>query len=56
MLWSTGRLDSFVKFKCEDVEMELLFYNDSSVAPVVPVFREKSALFHFYAMFIHLKV
>lgn len=53
ILWSTGRFDSSAKFKFEDVEMDLPFYDDSRIAPVVPVVRDKSDLFHSYAMFIH---
>ena len=56
ILWSTGRFDSLAKFKCADVEMDLPFYNNSSIAPVVPVVREESLIFHSYALFIHLKI
>ena len=56
ILLSTGRFDSSAKFKCEDVEMDLPFYDDSRIAPVVMVVRERSLLFHFYTLFIRLKV
>ena len=32
ILWSTGRFDSLAKFKCEDVEMDLPFYDNLSIA------------------------
>ena len=56
ILWSTGRFDSLARFKCEDVELDLPFYNNSSIALVVPVVRQESLIFHSYALFIHLKV
>ena len=54
ILWSTGRFDSSTKFKCEDVEMDLPFYDDSEIAPVVPVVRDSSELFHAYSLYVHL--
>ena len=48
ILWSTGRFDSSSKFKSEDVEMTLPFYDDSMIAPVVPAVRESSGLFCAY--------
>ena len=54
--WNTGRFDSSARFKCEDVEMSLPFYDDSQIAPVVPVVRDRSELFHAYALHVHLKI
>lgn len=56
ILWSTGRFDSSARFKCEDVNMNLPFYDDSEIAPVVPVVRDSSELFHAYVLHVHLKV
>ena len=53
--WSTGRFDSSARFKCEDVEISLPFYDDSQIAPVVPVVRDSSELFHAYALHVNLK-
>ena len=36
--------------------MNLPFYNDSQIAPVVPVVRDSSELFHAYTLHIHLKI
>ena len=56
ILWSTGRFDSHSKCKCEDLEIELPFFDNSTIAPVVPVVREESQIFHSYALFVHLKI
>ena len=40
--WSKGRFDSSARFKCEDVDMDLPFYDNSQIAPVVPVVRDSS--------------
>ena len=56
IMWSTGRFDSLARFKCEDEEMDLPFYDNSSIARVVPVIREKSQILLSYALFVHLKV
>ena len=36
--------------------MDLPFYDDSEIAPVVPVVRESSELFYAYILHVHLKV
>ena len=54
--WSTGRFDSSTRFKFEDVEFDLPFYDDELISPVVPVVRESSEVFHAYAMHVHLKL
>ena len=36
--------------------MNLLFFDDCMIAPVVPVVRESSGLFHAYAMHVHLNL
>ena len=54
--WSTGKFDSSTRFKCEDVEGDLPFYDDNIISLVVPVVRDKSGIFHAYAMHVHLKV
>ena len=54
--WSTGRFDSSAKFKCEDVEIDVPFYDDNLISPVVPVVRENSGLFHANTMHVHLKI
>ena len=38
--WSTGKFDSSTRFKCEDVEMDLPFFDDNAISPVVPVVRD----------------
>ena len=52
--WSTGQFDSSARFKCEDVEMDLPFYDDSQIAPVVPMVRDSSELFHAYTLHVHI--
>ena len=42
--------------KCEDVEMDLPFFDDNIISPVVPVVRDTSGIFHAYAMYVHLKL
>ena len=54
--WSTGRFYSSARFKCEDVDMNLPFYDYSQIAPVVPVVRDSSELFHAYTLHVHLKI
>ena len=56
ILCSTGRFDSYSRFKCEDVEIDHPFYDNSSIAPVVPVVCEESQIFHSYALLVHLKI
>ena len=56
ILWSTGRFDSSTRFKCEDAEMDLPFYDDSEIAPVVPVVRDRAQLFYAYTLHVHLKI
>ena len=54
--WSTGKFDSSTRFKCEDVEIDLPFFDDNFISPVVPVVRDSSGIFLAYAMHVHLKV
>ena len=54
--WSAGKFDSSTKFKCEDLEVDVSFYDDNVISPVVPVVRDGSEIFHSYAMHIHLKI
>ena len=56
ILWSMGRFDRSTKLRCVDLEMDLPFYDESEIAPVVPVVRDSSGLFHAYVMHVHLKV
>ena len=52
--WSTGRFDSSVRFKCEGVNMDLPFHDNSQTAPVVPVVTDSSELFHACTLHAHL--
>ena len=36
--------------------MDLPFYDDSEIAPVVPMVRDSSELFHTYTLHVHLKI
>ena len=56
IVWSTERFDSSSKFKCEDTELDLPFFDNSEISPVVPVVRDNSSLFHANTLHGHLKL
>lgn len=54
--WSIGRFCRSSRFKFEDIEMNLPFFDDAEIAPVVSLVRESSCLFYAYAVHVHLKL
>ena len=50
--WSTGKFDSSTRLKFEDVELNLPFFDENVIAPVVPVVRDGSGIFHAYVTVI----
>ena len=55
ILWTAGRFDSSSEFKCQDTEVELLFFDNLYISPMVPVVLESLSLFHSHALEVHLK-
>ena len=56
ILGSIGRFDSSSKCQCQDTEVELPFFDNLDISPVMPVILESSSLFHAYALHVHLKL